>query len=69
MMIRAGIAVLPPWVVARLELDGQEWQLRDWERRLLRRLGTWLERVPIPLSPPVQSCRRLGLPTGYLYRR
>jgi len=69
MMIRAGIAVLPQWVIARLELDGQEWQLRDGERRLLRRLGTWLERVPIPLSPPVQSCRRLGLPAGYLYRR
>ena len=69
MMIRAGISVLPQWVIGRLELDGEEWQLRDWERRLLRRLGAWLERVPIPLSPPVQACRRLGLPAGYLYRR
>jgi uncharacterized protein (DUF2236 family) len=69
MMIRAGISVLPQWVIGRLELDGEKWQLRDWERRLLRRLGAWLERVPIPLSPPVQACRRLGLPAGYLYRR
>jgi uncharacterized protein (DUF2236 family) len=69
MMIRAGISVLPQWVIERLELDGEKWQLRDWERRLLRRLGAWLERVPIPLSPPVQACRRLGLPASYLYRR
>jgi uncharacterized protein (DUF2236 family) len=68
MMIRAGIAVLPQWVIGRLELDGDQWQLRDWERRLLQRLGAWAERVPIPLSPPVQSCRRMGLPASYLYR-
>lgn len=69
MMVRAGIAVLPRWVIERLELDGKQWQLRAWERRLLQRLGAWLERVPIPLSPPVQACRRMGLPTHYLYRR
>jgi uncharacterized protein (DUF2236 family) len=69
MMIRAGIAVLPHWVIGRLELNGVQWQLRDWERRLLQRLGAWLERTPIPLSPPVLSCRRLGLPANYLYRR
>jgi uncharacterized protein (DUF2236 family) len=69
MMIRAGIAVLPQWVIGRLELDGKQWQLRDWERRLLQRLGAWLERVPIPMSPPVLSCKRMGLPAGYLYRR
>jgi uncharacterized protein (DUF2236 family) len=69
MMIRGGIAVLPQWVIGRLELSGAQWQLRDWERRLLQRLGAWLERAPIPLSPPVQSCRRLGLPANYLYRR
>jgi uncharacterized protein (DUF2236 family) len=68
MMIRAGIAVLPQWVIGRLELDGAQWQLRKWERRLLQRLGAWLERVPIPLSPPVQACRRMGLPANYLYR-
>jgi uncharacterized protein (DUF2236 family) len=69
MMIRAGISVLPQWVIGRLELDGPKWQLRDGERRTLRRLGAWAERVPIPLSPPVQACRRLGLSASYLYRR
>jgi uncharacterized protein (DUF2236 family) len=69
MMIRAGIAVLPQWVIERLDLHGAQWQLRESERRLLQRLGAWLERVPIPFSPPVQSCRRMGLPAGYLYRR
>jgi uncharacterized protein (DUF2236 family) len=68
MMIRAGIAVLPQWVIGRLELDGEQWQLKSWERRLLQRLGAWLERVPIPMSPPVMACRRMGLPAGYLYR-
>ena len=68
MMIRAGISVLPQWVIERLELNGPQWQLNDRERRILQRLGAWLERVPIPFSPPVQSCRRLGLPAGYLYR-
>ncbi|HKQ14315.1 MAG TPA: oxygenase MpaB family protein [Steroidobacteraceae bacterium] len=68
MMIRAGISVLPQWVIERLALNGPQWQLSDRERRMLQRLGAWLERVPIPLSPPVQSCRRLGLPAGYLYR-
>jgi uncharacterized protein (DUF2236 family) len=68
-MVRAGISVLPQWVISRLELDGPKWQLRDGERRMLQRLGAWAERVPIPLSPPVQSCRRLGLPASYLYRR
>jgi len=69
MMIRAGIAVLPRWVIERLELNGKQWELRDRERRLLQRLGAWLERVPIPYSPPVYSCRRMGLPANYLYRR
>jgi uncharacterized protein (DUF2236 family) len=69
MLIRAGIAVLPRWVIERLELDGQQWQLREWERRFLQRLGALFERVPIPYTPPTQSCRRLGLPVSYLYRR
>jgi uncharacterized protein (DUF2236 family) len=68
-MIRAGIAVLPQWVIGRLELDGEKWQLQSWERRVLQRLGAWLERVPIPMSPPVLACRRMGLPADYLYRR
>jgi len=68
-MIRAGIAVLPRWVVERLELDGEQWRLHERERRRLQRLGAWLERVPIPFAPPALSCRRLGLPTSYLYRR
>jgi uncharacterized protein (DUF2236 family) len=68
MMIRAGIAVLPQWVIGRLELDGEQWQLKAWERRLLQRMGAMFERVPIPMSPPVMASRRMGLPAGYLYR-
>jgi uncharacterized protein (DUF2236 family) len=68
-MIRAGIAVLPQWVIERLELGGTQWQLREPERRLLQRLGAFFERVPIPYSAPTLSCRRMGLPASYLYRR
>jgi uncharacterized protein (DUF2236 family) len=68
MMIRAGIAVLPEWVIGRLELGGERWQLRSWERRVLRNLGALFERVPIPMTPPVLASRRMGLPADYLYR-
>jgi hypothetical protein len=69
MMLRAGIHMLPVWLIERLDLHHERWSLKPWERRLLRRLGAWLERVPIPGSPPVNACRRLGLPGNYLYRR
>jgi uncharacterized protein (DUF2236 family) len=68
MMVRAGIHLLPPWVRERLGLDAPQWQLRPWEQRLLQRFGSWLERVPIPSSPPVLACRRMGLPASFLYK-
>lgn len=67
MMLRAGIQLLPPWLIERLQLSGPEWQLRNWERSLLKRIGALLERVPIPGSPSVVSSKRIGLPAGYLY--
>jgi uncharacterized protein (DUF2236 family) len=67
MMLRAGVDMLPEWVQQRLNL-GPEWKLKSWERRLLVRLGRFFDRLPIPGTPPVQACQRLGLPTNYLYR-
>jgi uncharacterized protein (DUF2236 family) len=69
MMVRAGIHILPGWLIQRLGLDAQRWRLRGWEERLVRGLGTMLERVPIPGSPPVLASRRMGLPGNFLYRR
>jgi uncharacterized protein (DUF2236 family) len=68
MMVRAGIAILPDWVRARLALDGPELALKGWERRLVRSMGALFERIPIPGTPPVQASKRLGLPGNYLYR-
>jgi uncharacterized protein (DUF2236 family) len=68
MMVRAGIQILPQWVIERLTLQGAQWQVRPWEARMLKSMGAVFERLPLPNSPPVQACRRLGLPGNFLYR-
>ena len=68
LLIRAAIEIVPDWLRKRLGL-GDACGLRGWERRLVRLLGAAADRVVLPGSPAVQSCRRLGLPAGYLYRR
>jgi len=66
LLVRAAVDIVPDWVRERL---GLPFGLRGWERRLVRLLGAVADRVVLPGSPAVQSCRRLGLPAGYLYRR
>jgi uncharacterized protein (DUF2236 family) len=68
LMVRAGISILPPWLIERLELTKLHWRLRPWEQAALQKLGAFFERVPIPNSPPVLASRRMGLPATYLYR-
>jgi uncharacterized protein (DUF2236 family) len=68
LLIRAAVDVVPYWARERLGL-GPALGLRGWERRLVRGLGAIADRVVLPGSPAVQSCLRLGLPAGYLYRR
>jgi uncharacterized protein (DUF2236 family) len=68
MMVRAGIHLLPDWLAQRLGLTAPEWQLRSWEKRLLVHLGALFERLPIPRSPPVLACKRMGLPANFLYK-
>ena len=67
-MVRAGISLLPPWLIERLNLQGSKWQLKPWEHRLLRNMGALFERLPIPNTAPTLACRRMGLPANYLYR-
>jgi uncharacterized protein (DUF2236 family) len=69
MMVRAGIHLLPDWVAERLGLAAPEWQLRPWEKRLLSGMGALFERLPIPNSPPVLACKRMGLPANFLYKK
>lgn len=68
-MVRAGIHLLPGWLIERLGLHGRQWRLRPWEHRLLRTLGALFERLPIPNTAPTLASRRMGLPANYLYKR
>ncbi len=65
-LIKAAVGILPPWVRVRLEL-GEEWSLNSVERSLVRAMAKAADRIVLPSSPAVQSCRRLGLPDTYLY--
>jgi uncharacterized protein (DUF2236 family) len=68
LLIRAAVDLTPGWVRERLGLHDR-FGLRSWQRPLVRLLGALADRVVLPFSPAVQSCRRLGLPPGTLYRR
>lgn len=68
LLVKAAIDILPEWVRERLELDAP-WDLRPWQRLLIRRAGETLDRIPLRFAPPAQACRRLGLPEDYLYYR
>lgn len=68
MLIRAAIDILPGWLRNKLDLD-ESWSLRPGERALVRAVARTSERLMLRNAPPVQACRRLGLPDDYLYRR
>jgi hypothetical protein len=67
-LINAAVEIVPEWVRGRLGL-GPEWRLKSWQRPLVLAAAGLAEHVPLGNSPAVQSCRRLGLPDDYLYRR
>jgi uncharacterized protein (DUF2236 family) len=68
LLIRAAIELVPDWARVRLAL-GPAFGLSGWQRRLVGLLGAIADRMVLRDSPAVQSCLRLGLPAGYLYRR
>jgi uncharacterized protein (DUF2236 family) len=63
----ASVSILPPLVRERLEL-GAEYDLKPLARTALKALGAIAERVAPPNAPPVEACKRLGLPGDFLYR-
>lgn len=67
-LLKAAIDILPLWVRERLGL-GDRWNLRPQARALVAAMAEVCERVVLPSSPAVQSCRRLGLADDFLYRR
>lgn len=68
LLIAAAVELLPGWVRDRLGLR-QSGSLTPLQRGLVKAAAFGAERAMLPSSPPVQACRRLGLPDSYLYRR
>jgi uncharacterized protein (DUF2236 family) len=66
MLVRAAIDLVPEWLRDTLGLTPLP-TLTRIEKRFVKLAGTALDRIVLPGSPPSQSCRRLGLPSGYLY--
>lgn len=66
--VRAAVDITPPAVRQALGL-GRKYGLRPLEGRVVRRLGQRADRLVLRSGPAAQSCRRLGLPEDYLYRR
>jgi uncharacterized protein (DUF2236 family) len=66
-LLKAAVEILPAWMRERLEL-GSAWSLNPVERALVRTMAKASDRLVLPSSPAVQSCRRLGLSDTYLYR-
>ncbi len=60
--IRLAVALLPDDIRARIGLEAPA-----GGSRLLRTLARRAERTPLPASPPVQACRRMGLPASFLF--
>lgn len=67
LLVKAAVELLPHWIRHRLEL-GSEWSLNRLERATIRLAARSADRLLLRSSPPVQACRRLGLPDDYLYR-
>jgi uncharacterized protein (DUF2236 family) len=68
MLIKAAVGIVPDWVRERLGL-GSAWSLNPIELALVRTMAKAGDRLLLPSSPAVQSCRRLGLADTYLYGR
>jgi uncharacterized protein (DUF2236 family) len=67
-LLKAAVELLPVWVRERLGF-GPRWRLRPAERVFVRALALASDCLILRSSPAIQSCRRLGLPDTYLFRR
>jgi uncharacterized protein (DUF2236 family) len=65
-LVGAAVDLVPDWLRQRIGLTSA-YGLGAWQRRAVARAGALADRVVLPSSPAVQSCRRLGLPDDYLY--
>lgn len=66
-LVKAAVKLLPEWSRTKLGL-GDAWLPNRWQLALVRRIARTLDRIPLRSGPPVQACRRLGVPDDFLYR-
>jgi uncharacterized protein (DUF2236 family) len=67
-LVRAAVDCLPPWARERLGLDGPEWRLAGWRRRVVGLVARVADRVPLPGHPALEAARRMGRDGRALYR-
>ncbi|MEQ1783681.1 MAG: oxygenase MpaB family protein [Hyphomonadaceae bacterium] len=65
-MARASVSLLPPVVRQALGL-GAKYDLSFIDRLTVKALGRYLNRKPIPGSPPCDASFRIGLPENFLF--
>jgi uncharacterized protein (DUF2236 family) len=65
LVARAAIDLTPRWLRAILGLNGH--RLHSWEREFVRHIGALADRLVLGSNPAIQACRRLRLPSDYLY--
>ena len=67
-LVRAAVEITPKSVRERLGLD-RRFGLRPFEGRVVKRMARRADRLILRSGPAATSCRRLGIPDDYLYRR
>lgn len=67
-LVRAAVEIVPGNIREILGLT-RRYGLRPFEGRVVRRMARRADRLILRSSPAAQSCKRLGLPEDYLYRR
>ena len=65
LLVRAAIDLTPRWLRAILAIDGHG--LHAWELEVVRHIGALADRLVLESNPAVQACRRMRLPSDYLY--
>jgi uncharacterized protein (DUF2236 family) len=65
LLVRAAVDLTPRRVRTLLGLNGHG--LYAWEAEAVRQAGTFADRLVLESNPAVQACRRMRLPTDYLY--
>jgi uncharacterized protein (DUF2236 family) len=65
LLVRAAVDLTPRRVRTLLGLNGHG--LYAWEAEAVRQAGAFADRLVLESNPAVQACRRMRLPTDYLY--